>query len=66
MGGLLVAVIVSAVLFLFPAWLIFTRAGFAPEMALIVLIPFFGPLIAMAILTFVDWPAAVDQAEEPR
>ena len=66
MGGLLVVIVASAVLFLFPAWRIFTRAGFAPMTALIVLIPGFGPLIAMAILTFVDWPASVDQAEDSR
>lgn len=51
-------VVAAAILFLFPAWRIFTRAGFAPATALTVLIPFIGPLIAMAILTFVDWPAA--------
>ena len=50
-------VIASAVLFLYPAWRIFTRAGLAPATALTVLIPFVGPLIAMAILTFVAWPA---------
>ena len=50
-------VIASAVLFLYPAWRIFTRAGLAPATALTVLIPFVGPLIALAILTFVEWPA---------
>jgi len=52
-------VVASAVLFLFPAWRIFTRAGFAPATALTVLIPMIGPLIAMAILTFAEWPAEI-------
>lgn len=58
MGSLFAMVIASAVLFLYPAWRIFGRAGFAPATALTVLIPFVGPLIAMAILAFADWPAA--------
>lgn len=57
MSGILTMVVASAVLFLFPAWRIFTRAGFAPATALTVLIPFIGPLVAMAILAFADWPA---------
>jgi hypothetical protein len=41
----------------YPAWRIFARAGLAPAISLTVLIPFVGPLVAMAILTFVEWPA---------
>jgi hypothetical protein len=53
----------SAVMFLFPAWRIFSRAGFAPATALTVLIPFIGPFVAMAILAFAEWPAAGGRAE---
>lgn len=59
MIGLLAMVVAAAVLFLFPAWRIFSRAGFAPATALTVLIPFIGPLVAMAILAFAEWPAEV-------
>ena len=66
MSGLFTMVIVSAVLFLYPAWRIFGRAGFAPAIALTVLIPFIGPLIAMAILAFAEWPAGSGRAGESR
>lgn len=59
-------VIVSAVLFLFPAWRIFGRAGFAPAISLTVLIPFIGPLAVMAILAFAEWPAGTGRAGKPR
>jgi len=61
MISLATTVIASAVLFLYPAWRIFHRAGFAPATALTVLIPFVGPLVAMAILAFAEWPATSGQ-----
>lgn len=66
MNGLIAMVIASAVLFLYPAWRIFGRAGFAPATALTVLIPFIGPLIAMAILAFAEWPAVGGRDGESR
>lgn len=60
MASLFAMLLASAILFLVPAWRIFTRAGFAPATALTVLIPFIGPLIAMAILAFAEWPAGSD------
>ncbi len=66
MSGLIVIVIASAVLFLYPAWRIFGRAGFSPAVALTVLIPFAGPLIAMAILAFAEWPATTRRMEDSR
>ena len=56
-------VIAAAVLFLYPAWRIFGRAGFAPATALTVLIPLIGPFLAMAILAFAEWPAGSGRAE---
>ncbi len=56
----------SAVLFLYPAWRIFGRAGFAPATALTVLIPFIGPFVAMAILAFAEWPAEAGRTGERR
>lgn len=50
-------VILAALLLLFPAWRIFGRAGYQPALSLIVLIPIAGPLAALAILAFGDWPA---------
>jgi len=62
-SGLFAMVIASAVMFLFPAWRIFGRAGFAPAISLTVLIPLIGPLVAMAILAFAEWPAGGGRAE---
>jgi hypothetical protein len=50
----------GAILFLIPAWRIFRRAGLDPWISLTVLIPGIGPLIALAVLAFADWPAARD------
>ena len=37
-------------------WRVFSKAGYNGAMALLVLIPAFGPLIAMCMLAFGDWP----------
>ena len=56
MENMFVNIVAQAILFLIPAWRIFGRAGFEPSTALVVLIPYAGPLIAMAILAFANWP----------
>jgi hypothetical protein len=48
--------VVMAILLLIPAWRIFGKAGLEPAFALVIFIPFAGPLIAMAILVFANWP----------
>jgi len=51
---LLFGVIVSAfIVFLF--WRIFTKAGLAGPLSLIVLFPAIGPLVVICILAFSDW-----------
>ena len=58
MGMLLAYVVAAAILFLVPAWRIFSRTGLDPWISLVVLIPGAGVVIALAVLAFVDWPAA--------
>jgi len=56
--GLFVHTVIAAALFLFPFWRAFSRAGLDPKLALVVFIPpLIGPLIAMGLLAFSDWPA---------
>lgn len=43
-------------------WRIFSKAGYNGAMALLVLIPAFGPLIAMCMLAFGDWPILRDRS----
>jgi hypothetical protein len=49
--------VILAVLLLIPLWKIFERAGFAPALSLLVLVPGVGGLITLAILAFGDWRA---------
>ena len=56
-GHLIIWAIMSAILFLFPAWRIFKRAGLHPAMSLLVLIPYLGLLIASLVLAILSWPA---------
>ena len=42
-------------------WRIFAKAGYNGAMALLVLIPAFGPLIALCMLAFGNWPALKDR-----
>jgi hypothetical protein len=57
MRDLFIDIIAVAIALLIPAWRIFGRAGFPPELALIVLVPYIGPLAAMMILAIAEWPA---------
>jgi len=55
MGPILNSLLISLLL-LYPAWRIYRRAGLPPWLALTVLVPMAGPLIATVILTFTRWP----------
>lgn len=52
---MLMSILFSAILFLFPFWKIYQRVGLNPPMALLVLIPFIGVMVALAVLAFSDW-----------
>ena len=50
-----------AVFFIFCFWRIFTKAGLAGPLALLVLLPVLGPIVVLCILAFARWnviPAA--------
>ncbi|TAL39735.1 MAG: hypothetical protein EPN97_01895 [Alphaproteobacteria bacterium] len=47
---------ISAMLVMAPAVRIFMRAGFKPWPALLLLIPYVGPIFAAAYLAFIKWP----------
>ncbi len=55
MEDIVIGAVVSAVLFLYPLWRIFSRAGLAPAWSLLVLIPA-GAVIVPLILAFARWP----------
>ena len=48
--------IILAVLLLYPAWRVFARTGFSPAIALVVLVPGVGVLLALGVLAFAEWP----------
>jgi len=50
-------VIISGLILAAPAWMIFKRAGLQPAFGLLVFIPAIGPLFALLLLAFMDWPA---------
>ena len=54
---LIIWAIMSAILFLFPAWRIFKRAGLNPALSLLVLIPYLGFFIASLVVAVMRWPA---------
>lgn len=53
--GFLFGLIVAAILFLYPLWRIFSRAGLPAPLALLVLLPL-GQIIVALILAFARWP----------
>ncbi len=59
----LLGAVVSAVLFLYPLWRIFSRAGLNPFWALLILVPG-GALIVPVILAFARWPNVTENARE--
>lgn len=59
-GGLIIyfIILIGIVAFLILImWRIFSKAGYSGALSFLVLIPGIGPLIAMLILAFGDWPA---------
>ena len=62
MENLILEIIVTAILLLYPAWRIFSKAGLAPALSLLVLIPGLGILICALILVFTNWSPRI--AEE--
>ena len=59
-GWELIAVSVAFVLLAIPIWLLWKilgRAGLPQGYAFLILLPYFGPFIALAVLAFSRWPA---------
>ena len=47
----------GSLLLIIPLWRISARAGFAPHLAIIAIVPFIGLLAVAAVLAFGHWPA---------
>jgi len=56
--GLIVGIIITAALFLYPLWRIFARAGLPAPLSLLVFLPL-GQVIVALILAFARWPNTV-------
>lgn len=52
--GLAIAIAI-AIFFIYLIWRIFTKAGLAGPLSLLVLLPGIGPLIVLCILAFSEW-----------
>lgn len=63
MGVIILSALIIGVLLVIPSWRIFRRAGLDPWISLVVLVPGIGMTIALAVLAFVDWPAASGNGE---
>ena len=55
-SSLVVGLLVT-ILALIPLWRVFSRAGLAPALSLLVLVPILGWAIVAVILAVSDWPA---------
>ena len=55
-SNLVVALLIT-ILALIPLWRVFSRAGLAPALSLLVLVPILGWAIVSLILAVSDWPA---------
>jgi hypothetical protein len=53
--GFFLGIIIAAILFLYPLWRIFSRAGLPAPLSLLVLLPL-GQIIVALILAFARWP----------
>ncbi len=56
MAALLLSTLITALLFLYPLWRIFARAGLNPLLSLLVLVPYLGPIVVTIVLAFAHWP----------
>ncbi len=52
--GLILDAIFSA-LIIMPAWKIFLRVGLSPYISILVLLPYIGFLLVVAVLAFMPW-----------
>lgn len=48
-------VIGAALLFLYPTWRIYRRAGLLPPLSIVVLIPYFGVFLTALLLAVCRW-----------
>lgn len=48
---------IISLLVVVPLWRIYQRAGLNPALSLLVLIPWVGGLVVLAMLAFSSWPA---------
>jgi hypothetical protein len=55
---------VYAVLFLYPAWRVFKRAGLVPALSVTVFLPHFGVLLAGVLLATMPWRMPVQGARD--
>jgi hypothetical protein len=62
--GFVLGIVVAAVLFLYPLWRIFARAGLPAPLSLLVLLPL-GQIIVALILAFARWPNTAPPASRP-
>ena len=63
MDSLIIEMLIVVILFQFPLWRVFNRAGINPYLSLSLLIPGFGFLIAFAILAFSKWEIKTNKVE---
>lgn len=61
MQELIYQVIAQTIIFLFPAWRIFRKAGLNPTFSLTVLIPILGILLCASILAFSKWQVQLER-----
>ena len=54
----LVPTVVFGLIIIYPVWRVFSRAGLAPALSLLVFVPVVGYVIAYLLLAFLKWPAA--------
>jgi hypothetical protein len=59
---LIVVFVVGILLFVLPYWLIFRKAGFAPALSLLMLIPLVNVAL-LFYLAFAEWPALKEQKQ---
>lgn len=55
MEDIIIAIIIQAIVFLYPVWRIYQRAGINPGLSLTVIIPKLGLIVCALILVFSKW-----------
>jgi hypothetical protein len=54
----LVVLLIGALLWIIPLWVICGKVGMSPAISLIAVIPLFGSVVVLAVLAFARWPNA--------